>query len=97
MSNTEWKEYYDRWSNRISSIENRSDVIGKVIYKYGDIQAVAKIMTFDCLYEYAKRYGKNVYNSNDDLDDILVEEYDTDGYRIQLFYTEHSVIKIIKL
>lgn len=92
MKTTDWKEYYDRWSSWFNRLENKEEIIGKVIKKYGNKRYITDRMWFDNLFEYAVRYGNH-------LDkpigfEVLEESYNVNGYIFSLVYVEKAFITI---
>lgn len=88
-----WDEYYNRWSERISNFKDVDGLFKKVINKYGNSKDLKNFTIFDVLFEYAKRNGVKVNTDDDDVD-FLVEEYEVNGYRVALFYSENPFIII---
>lgn len=95
LTKNEWEVYYDRWSSRFRKLNNREEIIDKVIAKYGNRRSVANVMIFDVLYEYASRYGEETKDKSEDFNDgLLISSYKVDNHEIGLVYVENPFIWI---
>lgn len=97
LSSEDWKQYYDRWAERISNFKDVDGLFKKVIDKYGNKMSGKKFTIFDVLFEYAKRKGVKVSDVDEDVEfivDFIVEEYEVNNYRVALFYSENPIIMI---
>lgn len=94
LSSEDWKQYYDRWAEKISNFKDVDGLFKKVIEKYGNSKDLKKFSIFDVLFEYAKRNGIKVNTDDDDDVDFLAEEYEVNDYRVALFYSENPFIMI---
>ena len=90
-----WKEYYDRWSDKIVALKDKEQLFRKVVEKYGNTRKVGEVNIFDTIYEYAYRYGIGI---GDDLEiEPIINEFQIDGYDIMINCSEYATITITKI
>lgn len=90
-----WKEYYDRWSERMLALEDKELFFRKAVDKYGNTRKVGDVNIFDALYEYAYRYGNGV--EDDPECEPIINNFQIDGYDILLNCSKHATITITKI